>query len=70
MLFRERPRFSVRRKHRTSVRSGEVHDVPILFGCAVPGSAAGADAAITTADMNIRFLAPCRSDATARMRES
>lgn len=26
---------------------------------------AGADAAITTTDMNIRFLAPCRSDATA-----
>ena len=26
---------------------------------------AGADAAITTTDMNIRFLAPCRSDVTA-----
>jgi uncharacterized protein (TIGR00369 family) len=26
---------------------------------------AGADAWITTTDMNIRFLAPCRSDATA-----
>lgn len=26
---------------------------------------AGADAAVTTTDMNIRFLAPCRSDATA-----
>ena len=25
----------------------------------------GADAVITTTDMNIRFLAPCRSDATA-----
>ena len=25
----------------------------------------GADAAITTTDMNIRFLAPCRSDVTA-----
>jgi uncharacterized protein (TIGR00369 family) len=27
-----------------------------------------ADAAITTTDMNIRFLAPCRSDATAEAR--
>jgi uncharacterized protein (TIGR00369 family) len=26
---------------------------------------AGADAVITTTDMNIRFLAPCRSDVTA-----
>jgi uncharacterized protein (TIGR00369 family) len=26
---------------------------------------AGADAEITTTDMNIRFLAPCRSDSTA-----
>src|ERR1700693_5781716 len=29
---------------------------------------AGADAAVTTTDMNIRFLAPCRSDATAEGR--
>lgn len=29
---------------------------------------AGADAAVTTTDMNIRFLAPCRSDATAEAR--
>ena len=29
---------------------------------------AGADAAITTTDMNIRFLAPCVSDATAKAR--
>jgi uncharacterized protein (TIGR00369 family) len=27
---------------------------------------AGADAAVTTTDMNIRFLAACRSDATAQ----
>jgi len=29
---------------------------------------AGADAVVTTTDMNIRFLAPCRSDATAEAR--
>jgi uncharacterized protein (TIGR00369 family) len=29
---------------------------------------AGADAAVTTTDMNIRFLAACRSDATAEAR--
>src|SRR5256885_9949899 len=29
---------------------------------------AGADAAVTTTDMNIRFLAPCLSDATAEAR--
>jgi uncharacterized protein (TIGR00369 family) len=29
---------------------------------------AGANAAITTTDMNIRFLAPCRSDVTAEAR--
>lgn len=29
---------------------------------------AGAHAAVTTTDMNIRFLAPCRSDATAYAR--
>ena len=28
----------------------------------------GADAMVTTTDMNIRFLAPCRSDATAEAR--
>ncbi|MGH9490438.1 MAG: PaaI family thioesterase, partial [Terriglobales bacterium] len=26
----------------------------------------GAEAEVTTTDMNIRFLAPCRSDVTAR----
>ncbi|MGH9394015.1 MAG: PaaI family thioesterase, partial [Terriglobales bacterium] len=29
---------------------------------------AGGDARLTTTDMNIRFLAPCRSDATASAR--
>ena len=33
--------------------------------CVAVLSLAGADAAITTTDMNIRFLAPCRSDVTA-----
>jgi uncharacterized protein (TIGR00369 family) len=33
--------------------------------CAAVLTVAGADAAITTTDMNIRFLAPCRSDAIA-----
>jgi len=33
--------------------------------CAAVLTIVGADAAITTTDMNIRFLAPCRSDAVA-----
>lgn len=33
--------------------------------CVAVLTLAGADAAITTTDMNIRFLAPCRSDVTA-----
>lgn len=33
--------------------------------CVAVLTQAGADAVITTTDMNIRFLAPCRSDATA-----
>jgi uncharacterized protein (TIGR00369 family) len=33
--------------------------------CAAVLTATPADAVITTTDMNIRFLAPCRSDATA-----
>jgi uncharacterized protein (TIGR00369 family) len=33
--------------------------------CAAVLTIAGADAVVTTTDMNIRFLAPCRSDATA-----
>ena len=33
--------------------------------CVAVLTMAGADAVITTTDMNIRFLAPCRSDATA-----
>jgi uncharacterized protein (TIGR00369 family) len=33
--------------------------------CVAVLTLAGADAVITTTDMNIRFLAPCRSDVTA-----
>ena|SRR2546425_810976 len=33
--------------------------------CVAVLTQAGADAVITTTDMNIRFLAPCHSDATA-----
>jgi uncharacterized protein (TIGR00369 family) len=33
--------------------------------CVAVLTLAGADAAVTTTDMNIRFLAPCRSDARA-----
>jgi uncharacterized protein (TIGR00369 family) len=33
--------------------------------CAAVLTLAGADAVVTTTDMNIRFLAPCHSDATA-----
>lgn len=33
--------------------------------CVAVLTRAGADAVITTTDMNIRFLAPCRSEATA-----
>lgn len=33
--------------------------------CVAVLTLAGADAEITTTDMNIRFLAPCRSDCTA-----
>ncbi|MGB6877510.1 MAG: PaaI family thioesterase [Candidatus Acidiferrales bacterium] len=33
--------------------------------CVAVLTLAGADAVITTTDMNIRFLVPCRSDATA-----
>ena len=33
--------------------------------CAAVFTVAGADAVITTTDMNVRFLAPCYSDATA-----
>ena len=33
--------------------------------CVAVLSLAGPDAVVTTTDMNIRFLAPCRSDATA-----
>ena len=33
--------------------------------CVAVLTVAGADAVITTTDMNIRFLAPCHSDATA-----
>ena len=34
--------------------------------CVATLSLAGANAAITTTDMNIRFLAPCSSDVTAK----
>lgn len=33
--------------------------------CVAVLTLAGADSAVTTTDMNIRFLAPCRSDVTA-----
>jgi uncharacterized protein (TIGR00369 family) len=33
--------------------------------CAAVLTVAGADAVVTTTDMNIRFLAPCHSGATA-----
>ena len=36
--------------------------------CAAVLTAVGAEAVITTTDMNIHFLAPCRSDATAEAR--
>jgi uncharacterized protein (TIGR00369 family) len=36
--------------------------------CVAVLTLAGADAMVTTTDMNIRFLAPCRSDATAEAR--
>ncbi len=36
--------------------------------CVAVLTLAGADAAITTTDMNIRFLAACRSDASAEAR--
>ena len=36
--------------------------------CAALLSLTGSDQVMTTTDMNIRFLAPCNSDATARAR--
>ena len=48
-----------------SFHGGLIMTVADTAACVAVLTLAGADAAITTTDMNIRFLAPCRSDVTA-----
>src|SRR5437879_4724857 len=48
-----------------SFHGGLLMTVADTAACVAVLTLAGADAVITTTDMNIRFLAPCRSDVTA-----
>jgi uncharacterized protein (TIGR00369 family) len=48
-----------------SFHGGLLMTLADTVSCVAVLTLAGADAVVTTTDMNIRFLAPCRSDATA-----
>lgn len=48
-----------------SLHGGLLMTLADTAACIAVLTLAGADAMVTTTDMNIRFLAPCRSDATA-----
>jgi uncharacterized protein (TIGR00369 family) len=49
-----------------SLHGGLLMTLADTAACVAVLTLAGADAAITTTDMNIRFLAPCRSDVVAK----
>jgi uncharacterized protein (TIGR00369 family) len=49
-----------------SFHSGLLATLADTAACVAVLASAGADAEVTTTDMNIRFLAPCRSDCTAK----
>ncbi len=51
-----------------SLHGGFLMTLSDTAACIAVLTLTGPDAMITTTDMNIRFLAPCRSDATARAR--
>jgi uncharacterized protein (TIGR00369 family) len=49
-----------------SLHGGLLMTLADTAACVAVLTLAGADAAITTTDMNIRFLAPCRTDVVAK----
>ncbi len=49
-----------------SLHGGFLMTLADTAACVAVLTLAGSDALITTTDMNIRFLGPCRSEATAR----